>query len=374
MIIAGEASGDLHGAQLVLAMKEKDSSLFFCGIGGQALKKAGTKIIVDNSEITVMGITEVLFKIPAILKGLAAAKKTLQSLHPDLLILIDFADFNLRVASYAKKTGIPVLYYIPPKVWAWRSGRVNKIRNLVDHVAVILPFEEEFFKKHNVPVTYVGNPLLDYDLPQVKSDVKHETGESIVIGLLPGSRNGEVTKLLPVMLDAAHLISKEMNNIKFIISVAPSMEKAYVEKKIREHPGPASFEIETGSVYTVFQKSFMVVAASGTVTLETAICGIPTVIIYKISPVSYWIGRAFIKAEYAGLASLIAGEEVFPELLQNDASPEKVSEKVCELLTDAEALKTMRKKLFGIKDKMGSRGVSERTAELAFSLMNTGKK
>ncbi|MBU1163767.1 MAG: lipid-A-disaccharide synthase, partial [Proteobacteria bacterium] len=161
MIIAGEASGDLHGSKLVRAICNKNKEIYFCGIGGQALKKAGVKILVDASELSVVGITEVFSKIPNLFKAMSVVKRHLKSLKPDLVILIDFPDFNLKIAAAAKKLGIPILYYISPQVWAWRPGRVKTIRELVNHVAVILPFEEDFYKKHNVPVTFVGHPLLD---------------------------------------------------------------------------------------------------------------------------------------------------------------------------------------------------------------------
>jgi lipid-A-disaccharide synthase len=185
-IIAGEASGDLHGAKLVKAMQKMHPALFFCGIGGSALKQAGVRILVDASELTVVGITEVFSKIPGVLKGIKAVKNLLKGLRPDLLILVDFPEFNLHVAGTAKKLGIPVLYYISPQIWAWRRGRVKRIGRLVNHMAVILPFEEQFYKEHNVPVTFVGHPLLEDDLPAAGQRLKNPGEENPVIGLVPG--------------------------------------------------------------------------------------------------------------------------------------------------------------------------------------------
>jgi len=201
MIIAGEASGDLHGSNLVRALRKKKNPLFFCGIGGTAMKNAGVKILVDASEISVVGGTEILSKVPSILKGLSVAKNLLKYLRPDLLVLIDFPDFNIHIGGAAKKLGIPVLYYISPQIWAWRSGRVKKIKERVDHMAVILPFEENFYREHDVPVTYVGHPLLDTPLSAMDKKPA-DTETEIVVGLLPGSRDAEVKRHLPVLMEA----------------------------------------------------------------------------------------------------------------------------------------------------------------------------
>ncbi|MBW2680950.1 MAG: lipid-A-disaccharide synthase, partial [Deltaproteobacteria bacterium] len=227
MIIAGEASGDLHGSRLVAAMRERNSDLFFCGIGGQALRDAGVKIIVDASQLSVMSV----------------AKKLLKSLKPDLLIIIDFPDFNLHIAGAAKKIGISVLYYISPQIWAWRPGRVKKIRKVVDRVAVILPFEEKIFKKHQIQATFVGHPLLDTHLFLEGSSVAKNTEDMPVVGFLPGSRDREIVKLLPVMLKSARILLERDKNMKFIVSVAPSIKRKFVETIVEEHRGEYDFEI-----------------------------------------------------------------------------------------------------------------------------------
>ena len=368
MIIAGEASGDIHGSNLVRAMHEKNGALFFCGIGGQALKHAGVRILVDAEELAVVGISEVFLKLPAIFRGLSAAKQILKGLRPDLLILIDYPDFNLRVAATAKKLGIPVLYYISPQVWAWRSGRVNKIEKIVNRMAVILPFEEEFYRKHNVPVTFVGHPLLDHN------SAAHIIGnrkdvESHVVGLLPGSRDGEVSRHLPVMLDAASVITKQIKKIKFIISVASSVKRKQVEEIIKKHNGTADLELVTETVAEVCSQCSLVIAASGTVTLEVAITGTPMIIIYKVSPLSYWLGKIMISVKNIGLVNLIAGGEIVPELLQNKASPESVADTAVAMLNDPPGLERMSNKLYGIKDLLGGPGASERVADIALSML-----
>jgi lipid-A-disaccharide synthase len=368
MIIAGEASGDIHGSNLVRAMHEKNKAIFFCGIGGEALKHAGVRVLVDAEELAVVGISEVFFKLPAIFRGLTAAKQILKGMRPDLLILIDYPDFNLRVAATAKKLGIPVLYYISPQVWAWRSGRVNKIEKIVNRMAVILPFEEEFYRKHNVPVTFVGHPLLDHNsaahIIGNRKDVK-----SHVVGLLPGSRDGEVGRHLPVMLDAASIITKQVKKIKFIVSVASSVKRKQVEEIIKKHKGTVNLELVTENVAEICSQCSLVVAASGTVTLEVAITGTPMIIIYKVSPLSYWLGKIMIKIKNIGLVNLIAGREIVPELVQSKASPENIADTALNMLNDASGLERLRKELLSVRDSLGGPGASELVAEIALGML-----
>jgi len=369
MIIAGEASGDLHGAKLVQAMRKREPSLFFCGIGSLALKRAGVRVLVDASELSVVGITEAIAKIPILLKGIGIAKKLLKSLRPDLLILIDFPDFNLHVAATAKKLGIPVLYYISPQIWAWRRSRVNKIRKLVDHVAVILPFEEAFYKTCGIPVTFVGHPLLDLDLSGAGTVTGNGEPDRLVIGLLPGSRDKEITRHLPLMMDASRILSERFNDIQFIVSHAPSVKRNHIEAIIQDYPGNADFNVIDDPVGNIFRQCKLVVAASGTVTLEAAISGTPLVIVYKVSPISYWLGKILIRVKHIGLANLIAGREVVPELLQKAASSKNIADTVSKMLSDEAGLTRLKNDLYGIKAALGSPGASDRVADIALSML-----
>jgi lipid-A-disaccharide synthase len=375
MIIAGEASGDLHGSKLVLAMREKNSDLFFCGIGGQALKDAGVKIVVDASQLSVVGISEVFSKMPGLFRGMSAAKKLLKSLKPDLLIIIDFPDFNLHIAGSAKKLGIPVLYYISPQVWAWRPGRVKKIRKIVDHVAVILPFEEKYFRKHQVQATFVGHPLLDTHFLLEGASIEKNAEDIPVIGLLPGSRDREIAKLLPVMLQSARILLERGENMKFIVSVAPSITRKSVETIVEEHRGDFDFELVSEPVENVLKRCRFVVVASGTATLEAAIFGIPMIIIYKVSPVTYWLGRMLVRSRVKnfGLINLIAGREISPELLQGEVSSENLADMAFEMLNDASKLEKTRNELLGIKDMLGGPGASKRVADIAFNMLEIPK-
>ena len=371
MIIAGEASGDLHGAKLVEAMRAKNSSLFFCGIGGNALKAAGVRILVDASELAVVGITEVLSKASRILKGIGLTKRLLKSLKPDLLILIDFPGFNLHVAATAKKLDVPVLYYISPQIWAWRPGRVRKIGQRVDHVAVILPFEEEFYRKHHIPVTFVGHPLLDNQALPENPPTPRTMNHDPVIGLLPGSRDREIASLLPLMLSAATHLRAHYPNIKFIISIAPSVKKETIEAMVQEQGLASNYEVVADRVENIFKRCSLAVVASGTVTLEAAICGTPIVIAYKISPLSALIAKLLVQVEHIGLVNLIAGKAVAPELVQKQATAENIRAAVLQLLDDADGLHAQRREMLKIRDLLGGPGASAQVADIAMNMLRS---
>ncbi len=371
-IIAGEASGDQHGAKLVRAMQKKQPELFFCGIGGPALRQAGVRIVVDAAELTVVGITEVFDKIPDILKGMGIIKKLLKSLKPDLLILIDFPDFNLHIAAGAKKLGIPVLYYISPQIWAWRRGRGKRIGKLVDRMAVILPFEEQFYKEFNVPVTFVGHPLLDDTLPVAGQALKDGVQDPPVIGLVPGSRENEIIRLLPIMLDAGDILKQRLKHVTFKISQAASVERELIEGMVGRHPGWDDVDVVSDGVGKVFERCDAIVAASGTVTLQAAIHGTPMVIIYKVSPVSAWLGKALVRVPHVGLVNLVAGRGLVPELLQDDATGDKIARAIQNMLKDEDELNHLRRQLIALRDVLGGTGASDRVAELALGMIDNG--
>ncbi len=371
MIVAGETSGDAHGAHLVHAMKKKDPSLHFTGIGGPALKAAGVDILVDAHDLSVVGITEVFAKIPNVLKGISLLKENIRKLRPGLIILIDFPDFNLHIASIAKKLGVSVLYYVSPQIWAWRSGRIHKIKRNVDHMAVILPFEEDYYRRHNIPATFVGHPLLDSYAPIEKEKSDAADDSHLVIGLLPGSRSSEISRNLPYMLASASLLNGQYENITFLLSVAPSISRQWIETYVDPYKNICRIELVTGDIKEVFAKSTVILAASGTVTLETAMYGVPMVIMYKISPVSYMLGSALVKVDHIGLVNIIANERVVPELIQDDASPRKIAQTVSGILDKPSQWHHIKEKLAHVKSLLGEPGAAEKTAEIGLSILRS---
>ncbi len=367
MIIAGEASGDLHGAMLVKALHRKERRLFVYGIGGEAMRAAGVRIVIDAATLSVVGITEVLSRLAVLKRAVNTARQMLRRLSPDLLILIDFPDFNLYVAAEARRRGIPVLYYISPQLWAWRSGRVKKIRRLVDHMAVILPFEADFYRRWRVPVSFVGHPLLDHGAPPVAED--EHWRRSRVIGLLPGSRDGEVARHLPIMLKAAGRLAERQPDLRFLVSIAPGVSDTVVRGAVAAGGMPPGTEMLNGGMRRILSESRMVMAVSGTVTLETGISGMPMVIIYRVSPVSYLLGRLLIRVDHIGLVNLIAGRRVVPELIQHDANPETIARTVAAMLADPRRLEEMRDQLLNTRNLLGGPGASDRVADIALAML-----
>ena len=369
MIVAGEASGDSHGAHVVSAMKRKDSTLAFCGIGGPALKAAGVDILIDASELSVVGITEVLVKLPQVFESISTIKETLKSLRPDLMILVDFPDFNLHIATIAKKFGVPVLYYISPTIWAWRAGRIHKIKKNVDHMAFILPFERDYYTRHNIPATFVGHPILDYYPLLSAAPVEAPADQPLTVGLLPGSRHGEIEKNLPAMLAAASQLQNRFPGIRFLLSVAPTISRDWLETYVGPYKKTCHIRLVEKNVVEIFQNSALVIAVSGTVTLETAIHCVPMVIVYKVSPVSYMLGQALIKVDHIGIVNIIAGRRIVPELIQKAATPGNIARTVGAMLDDPQQLAHIREELASVRAMLGEPGAAERTADIGLSIL-----
>ncbi len=369
LIIAGEASGDLHGANLVREIQHRHKRVSFFGIGGNRLKAAGVDIVIESAELSVVGITEVIAKAPGIIRSIKTIRRLIRARRPDLAILIDFPDFNFQVAQYAQSANVPVLYYISPQIWAWRTGRVHKIKRIVDHMAVILPFEERFYRKFNVPVSFVGHPLLDNQWTAVSRDTEKNNADSNIIGLLPGSRDTEIQKLLPIMLEAAALLKNRIPGIRFQVSMASSVDESVSEEIVNRYKTLVDVELIGGDVTGVLSNSRIVIAASGTVTLEAAITCTPMVIVYKVSPVSYWLGKALVRVKYISLVNLIAGREIVPELIQDQAGPGRVSEEVFQMYTDEKRYDRIKRNLRMLRDRLGGKGASGRVAQIAVDML-----
>jgi lipid-A-disaccharide synthase len=370
VMVAGEPSGDMHGAHLIRALREcLGSGLHVRGMGGREMRAAGADILVDADQVAVVGITEVISKMPRLFKAMSQIKQLLSDARPALLILIDFPDFNLHLARYAKKLNIPVLYYISPQLWAWRARRVKKIKARVDHMAVILPFEEKFYKQHGVPVTFVGHPLMDAaNLPAARNPAAPGSGQAPVVALLPGSRDREVQGLLPIMLQAGRMLQSQIGPVRFLISCAPSIDMTLV-RNIVDQGQLEQTRITTASVRELLPGCHLAIVASGTVTLEGAICTTPMVITYVVSPLSYRLGKVLVSVAHIGLVNLIADRRIVPELVQQEATPQAICEAARSILSDPKVYADMCRDLTMVRNRLGESGASEKVARIACELM-----
>lgn len=378
MIVTGEASGDLHGANLVKALLQENPNLHFCGMGGPELSDVGVEILCDANDVSVIGIAEVFSHLPAILRAQKILHTRLKESRPAQLIIIDLPDFNLILAKKAKKLGIPVFYYITPQVWAWRKGRVKTIAARCDQLGVILPFEEEFFKNNGVSAQYVGHPLLDH----VKASFLREefcqkydlNKEHRFVGLLPGSRSREIASLLPTFLASAFNIQRTSSEeLTFLIPKAPTISFAELDAAgLSEYKKKINIQVIEEDRYDLMAHCSAVIAASGTVTLELAILQVPMVVCYKTSWLSYQLGKRLIHLDHFSLVNLIGGREIVTELLQEDVNPERVALELHDILYGAKKVKVSE----GIKEVctlLGTKGASQRAAQLSLSLLNNSK-
>ena len=357
LIVAGEASGDMHAANLIYDLRELRPKIKVDAMGGQALRKAGANIIVDNSDLAVVGLVGVISHYPVIRKALKTLQQRLVTHRPNLLILVDYVEFNLRLAKAAKKLGIKVLFYISPQVWAWRPKRVKKIGQLIDMMAVIFPFEAEFYHQHNIPVRYVGNPLLGkVHASRSRADNLHRFNlakDSTIIGLQPGSRRSEIQRLLPLFIETATRLKKRRPKLEFILPVAPGIDADSIRLQL---PNDHSIKlIENESPYDVMQVCTAIITASGTATLETALMEIPMVMAYKIAPVSYAILKRLVKIPHIGLVNIVAEQEVVKEFIQHEATPLALGQEIMKLLDDEIYRQTMINRLKAVKEKLDDR-------------------
>jgi len=374
MIVAGEASGDLHGAHLVREMKAADPSLAFCGVGGQNLEAEGVRLIARSSEMAVVGLTEVFSKLRFIAGVFFQLRGMLRTEKPDLLVLIDYPDFNLRLAAAARDAGVPVFYYISPQVWAWRKSRIHRIRQVVDRMAVILPFEKDVYAQMGVDVDFVGHPLLDA-VTRTRSREEALAAFGLrdarpIVAILPGSREKEVTTLLPEMAGAAEILARDFEGAQFVLPLADTVDPAIVNGILRGRPVPVT--VLPGQMYDAVGLADAAMVASGTATLETALLGTPMVIAYRISPLTAAVGRRVIRVKHIGLVNLIAGRALAPELIQEDATATRLAAEVKAILADRRRSDAMRRELAGIRQKLGEPGAARRAAAIALGLVKTG--
>ncbi len=373
-IIAGEASGDALGGKLAAALLAREPGLSLEGIGGAAMEKAGVRLRFDIRHLGVVGVVEVLSQWRAIWRAYGDVRKRLREAPPAAIVLIDYPDFNLRVARAAKRLGIPVVYYVSPQIWAWRPGRIAQIKACVDLMLVLFRFEAALYEQAGVSCRVVGHPLLDDPAPESEQAAflrRHRLDtDHAVLGLLPGSRAQEVTRLLPVMLDAARRLRASGTVHRVLIAAAPSVDAGVVDAAVSRAGDVASaVTVVRGEAAAVLRASRAAIVASGTATLQAAVVGTPMVMVYRVSPLTAWIGRRLITSPHLALVNVVAGRRVVPELVQEVLTAERLAATVEPLLTDHEAAERMRRDLAEVRSALGAPGASGRAADAVLALL-----
>lgn len=372
VIVAGEASGDMHASRLARELLKLNPELKLEGMGGQNMRRAGVDILVDNAELAVVGLVEVLANYRTIKAALEKLKQHVKQARPDLLILVDYQEFNQKLAAFAKSIGIKVLFYIGPQVWAWRPKRVYKMGQIVDQMAVIFPFEVDLYQHANVPVEFTGHPLVDEvvnDKTPAQARELLDLGQQTTVGMFPGSRKGEVKRLMPIMLKTAKILQAKNPGIQFVLPLAESLDEAILDPYLYEIMD-LNINVVRGQAYDVMQACDAIITASGTATLEIALMGIPMTIIYRVSPISYNILRFIVKLDYIGLANIVAGKSIVQEFLQGKAKPKLIAAEIQRILNDSDYNTTIRNELSQVRNKLGDKSGSVHIAQLAYDMLN----
>jgi lipid-A-disaccharide synthase len=367
MIIAGEASGDLHGSGVVRELKRKNPKLEIFGVGGDRMKAAGMQLIYHINELSFMGFAEVLRHLPVIRSVKRALEMVLKFRKPDAVLLIDYPGFNLPFAATAKQNGVKVVYYISPQVWAWHRSRIKRMRGIVDKMLVIFPFEEDLYRKEGVDAEFVGHPLLEV----LRSSLDRKgffkryglDPNKRLLGLFPGSRLQEIENIFPEMLKGARMIARELD-MQVAVAVAPTLD----EKHFQPFYDLEGIHLIKDATYELMDHSDFALVTSGTATLETALFTTPMVVVYKTSWLTYLIGRALIQIKNIGLVNIVAGKRIVPELIQYRASGTNLAKEALKILRNDSAVTAMKQELSKVRDKLGEIGASQRVAERIFQL------
>jgi lipid-A-disaccharide synthase len=367
MVIAGEASGDLHGSGVVKELKKRNAGIEIFGIGGDKMAREGMNLTYHIRELSFMGFLEVVKHLPTIRSVEKTMTQLLKLKRPDVLVLIDYPGFNLRFARIAKKMGIKILYYISPQVWAWHTSRVRKMKGIVDKMLVIFPFEEELYRKEGIDVEFVGHPLLEVLETGLdrKGFLKRYglSTEKRLLALIPGSRAQEIHSILPVMLESAKRLAAELN-LEIAISVAPTLQDDFFKTFFDDR----EFHLLKGATYELMENADFALVTSGTATLETACFATPMVVVYKTSWLTYLIGRMLVRVKNIGLVNIVAGERIVPEFIQHQATTANIVREVLQYLRNEEKLAEMREELSKVRGMLGTRGASKRVADRILQL------
>lgn len=360
-IIAGEASGDLHGSNLIKEIKKLDAAADFRAWGGDKMQALGIQLVKHHKDLAFMGFIEVLRHLPTIIRNLNFCRQDILKFSPDVLILIDYPGFNLRLVKWAKENYLKVIFYISPQVWAWKESRVSLIKKYVDKMLVILPFEKAFYKKYNYDVEYVGHPLVEVVETFKRENIQQEVGNTIA--LLPGSRKQEIKKKLPVMLEMA----AKFPEYTFIVARAPGIPDEFYESILSSYKNVTAVSDRT---YSTLLQSKAALVTSGTATLETALFGVPEVVCYKADEISYQIAKHLIHLKFISLVNLIMNREVVKELIQNDLTVEKLGHELREVITNETKIKQIKKDYAELKDLLRQGGnASANSAKIIYDFI-----
>jgi lipid-A-disaccharide synthase len=366
LLVAGEASGDAHGADLVNALKGQAANVEVFGVGGQYLREAGMRTLVDTAAIAGMGLFEARDKLKALVRTYRQLTSILRTEPPDVLVLIDFPEFNLRLAKIAKRVGVRVFYYISPQVWAWRKRRVYTIARRVDRLAAVFPFEPAFYTAHGCAVDFVGHPLVDRVQPtRSRAETLQRYGldpTRRTVALLPGSRAQEVRYLLEPLLGATALLG---NSYQFVLAVASTLNATDLRAQVEQYRVP----LVQGDTYNLLHAADLALVASGTATLETALLERPMVIVYRLAPLTYALARLIVRVPFIGMPNLIAERRVVPELIQREVTPVRIAAEARQLLENPQAYRLTQEGLREVRRRLGPGGAAERAARLVLDML-----
>jgi len=353
LVIAGEASGDLHAAKLVKALHAKNADIEWFAMGSHHLRAAGAHMVVDSTRLAIVGIVEVLVNFRLVYAAFKRLRRVLKQQHPDLIVLVDYPGFNLKFAKYVKRRGFKVLYYISPQIWAWHKSRIKTLKKYVDHMAVIFPFEVELYQRAGVPVTYVGHPLTQHICPRLSITATQQKfslqNNVTTLAILPGSRKSEIKRLLPVMTETVRLLKQDNPSLQVILPLAHTLTEQDVEPYLND----ADIKVISGYTYELLQLCQAAIVASGTATLETALLKVPMVITYKINPLTYALGKYIVNIQTVGLCNIVAGKKVAQEFIQGQATANNIATETKRLLSDKVYQATIKAELDKIHTKLG---------------------
>lgn len=371
LIIAGEASGDLHSSGLIKELRKLNQEMEIFGIGGNKMKETGVELIYDMERFSLMGFSEVLKRLNFFRKMMNSMVSCAEDRSPDLVILVDYPGFNLRLAQRLKKKGIPILYYISPQIWAWGGKRLEKIKNLVNKILVFFPFEEKIYNDAGVDVEFIGHPLLELVKPTLSQEEyrrRMNLGKNdILLGLLPGSRTQEVEKILPVMLQTCLLLKKRLKKLKVGVSLASIIEKDLLKKILNQFELEIILEKEL--TYDLMHYSDLLLVTSGTATLESAIAQTPLLILYKTSFLNWILAKSMIRIPYIGLVNVVAGKKIVPEFIQYQAKPELLAGEAFDILSDRKKYEDIKAELNKVKQRLGQKGAYKKAAGIVNQML-----